>query len=180
MSKKVNLRKVIVPCRFSYLFCFKPNFTNEADAKYSVSAIIPKSDTKTIELITSAIEEAKKEHIGKWGGVIPINLRMPLRDGDVERPEDDAYKNSYFINASSKQRPEVVDKNVNPISDSSEIYSGCYGRISLIFYGYKSGGNVGIGAALGNIQKIKDGDYLGNRASAVDEFEIVEEELFIN
>ena len=85
MSKDVNSTKVIVPCRFSYLHCWEPDSVNGGDPKYSVSAIIPKSDTKTIEAIKAAIEQAKKDSISKWGGKVPANLKLPLRDGDIDR-----------------------------------------------------------------------------------------------
>lgn len=179
MSKNTVATKVIVPCRLSYLHCWEPNSINGGDPKYSVSAIIPKSDTKTVEAIKTAIEQAKKESISKWGGKIPNNLKMPLRDGDIERPDDEAYKDSYFFNANSRQAPQVVDGKVQPILDQSEVYSGCYGRISVTFYGYNSNGNRGIAAGLGNIQKLKDGEPLGGRSKASDDFETVEDDDFL-
>ncbi|WP_141604603.1 DUF2815 family protein [Terrilactibacillus laevilacticus] len=179
MSKNTVATKVIVPCRLSYLHCWEPNSINGGDPKYSVSAIIPKSDTKTVAAINVAIEQAKKESISKWGGKIPNNLKMPLRDGDIERPDDDAYKNSYFFNANSRQAPQVVDGKVQAILDQSEVYSGCYGRISVTFYGYNSNGNRGIAAGLGNIQKLKDGEPLGGRSKASDDFETVEDDDFL-
>ena len=142
--------------------------------KYSVSAIIPKSDTETIEKIKRAIEQAKKDSVSKWGGKVPANLKLPLRDGDIDRPEDEAYADSYFFNANSKQAPQVVDKNVQPILDQSEVYSGCYGRISVNFYGFSTNGNKGIAAGLGNIQKLRDGESLGGRTNAEDDFDAVE------
>ena len=93
-------------------------------------------------------------------GKIPANLKLPLRDGDLDRPEDEAYAESYFINANSKQAPQVVDKNVQPILDQSELYSGCYINASVTFYAYNSNGNKGIAAGLGNIQKVRDGEPL--------------------
>ena len=114
-NENANLTKVIVPCRFSYLHCWEPNAVSDGDPKYSVSAIIPKSDTETIEKIKRAIEQAKKDSVSKWGGKIPANLKLPLRDGDIDRPEDEAYADSYFFNANSKQAPQVVDKNVQPM-----------------------------------------------------------------
>lgn len=99
MSKNMNPTKVIVPCRFSYLHCWEPDSVNGGDPKYSVSAIIPKSDTKTINAIKAAVEQAKKDSVSKWGGKIPANLKLPLRDGDIDRPDDEAYANSYFFNA---------------------------------------------------------------------------------
>ena len=129
MSNSQNKTKVIVPCRFSYLHCWEPDAINGGEPKYSVSAIIPKSDTKTIEQIKAAIEQAKKDSVSKWGGKIPANLKLPLRDGDIDRPEDEAYAGCYFFNANSRQAPEIVDAQVQPILNQSEVYSGCYGSV---------------------------------------------------
>lgn len=175
-NENISLTKVIVPCRFSYLHCWKPNAVNGGDPKYSVSAIIPKSDTETVEKIKRAIEQAKKDSVSKWGGKVPANLKLPLRDGDIDRPEDEAYADSYFFNANSRQAPQVVDKNVQPILDQSEVYSGCYGRISVNFYGFNNNGNRGIAAGLGNIQKLRDGESLGGRSNAEEDFDAVEDE----
>lgn len=180
MSNTANATKVIVPCRFSYLHCWEPDSVNGGDPKYSVSAIIPKSDTKTINAIKVAVEQAKKDSVSKWGGKIPANLKLPLRDGDLDRPDDEAYANSYFFNANSRQAPQVVDARVQPILDQSEVYSGCYGKISVTFYGYNSNGNRGIAAGLGNIQKLRDGESLGGRSSAADDFQTEEEEDFLS
>jgi len=180
MKNNTVATKVIVPCRLSYLHCWEPDSVNGGDLKYSVSAIIPKSDTKTVEAVKAAIELAKKESASKWGGKIPANLKAPLRDGDAERPEDESYKNCYFFNANSRVAPQVVDAKVQPILDKSEVYSGCYGRISVTFYGYNSTGNRGIAAGLGNIQKLKDGEPLGGRVDATDEFVSAEESGFLD
>lgn len=175
-----NNTKVIVPCRFSYLHCWEPDSVNGGDPKYSVSAIIPKSDTKTINAVNAAIEQAKKDSMSKWGGKIPANLKLPLRDGDIDRPDDEAYAGCYFFNANSRQAPQVVDSKVQPILDQSEVYSGCYGKISVTFYGYNSNGNRGIAAGLGNIQKLKDGESLGGRTSAADDFQTEDDEDFLS
>lgn len=173
-NENVNITKVIVPCRFSYLHCWEANAVNGGDPKYSVSAIIPKSDTETLEKIKKAIDQAKNDSVSKWGGKVPANLKLPLRDGDIDRPEDEAYADSYFFNANSRQAPQVVDKNVQPILDQTEVYSGCYGRISVNFYGYNSNGNRGIAAGLGNIQKLREGEPLGGRSNADEDFEAVD------
>ena len=175
-----NTTKVIVPCRFSYLHCWEPDSVNGGDPKYSVSAIIPKSDTKTINAIKAAIEQAKKDSVSKWGGKVPANLKLPLRDGDIDRPDDEAYAGCYFFNANSRQAPQVVDAKVQPILDQSEVYSGCYGKISVTFYGYNANGNRGIAAGLGNIQKLKDGESLGGRSNAADDFQTEDDEDFLN
>ena len=175
-----NNTKVIVPCRFSYLHCWEPDSVNGGDPKYSVSAIISKDDIKTINAVNAAIEQAKKDSMSKWGGKIPANLKLPLRDGDIDRPDDEAYAGCYFFNANSRQAPQVVDSKVQPILDQSEVYSGCYGKISVTFYGYNSNGNRGIAAGLGNIQKLKDGESLGGRTSAADDFQTEDDEDFLS
>ena len=116
MSSFSNPKKVMIPCRFSFLHCWEPDSVNGSEPKYSVSAIIPKSDTKTVSAIKAAIEVAKQESLPKWGGKIPPNLKLPLRDGDIDRPEDEAYAGCYFLNANSREKPQVVDKQVQPIS----------------------------------------------------------------
>lgn len=180
MNTNTNPTKVIVPCRFSYLHCWEPDSVNGSEPKYSVSAIIPKSDTKTVNAIKAAIEQAKKDSVSKWGGKVPGNLKLPLRDGDIDRPDDEAYAGCYFFNANSRQAPQVVDSKVQPILDQSEVYSGCYGKISVTFYGYNSNGNRGIAAGLGNIQKLKDGESLGGRTSVADDFQTEDEDDFLD
>ena len=180
MNTNTNPTKVIVPCRFSYLHCWEPDSVNGSEPKYSVSAIIPKSDTKTVNAIKAAIAHAKKDSVSKWGGKVPGNLKLPLRDGDIDRPDDEAYAGCYFFNANSRQAPQVVDSKVQPILDQSEVYSGCYGKISVTFYGYNSNGNRGIAAGLGNIQKLKDGESLGGRTSAADDFQTEDEDDFLD
>ena len=176
MSKPNNPTKVIIPCRISYAHIFEPVSVNGSDPKYSASLIVSKSDTKTIAAIKSAIEQAKKDSAGKWGGKIPATLKVPLRDGDADRPDDEAYAGSYFLNANSRQAPQVVDRKVQPILDQNEVYSGCYCNVSVTFYGYNSNGNRGIAAGLGNVQFVKDGEALGGRSKASDDFESMDED----
>ena len=176
MSKET---KVIVPGRLSYANVWEPQSINGSEPKYSVSVIIPKSDKATIQKIQQAVEQAKQEAISKFGGKIPANLKLPLRDGDIDRPDDEAYANSYFINCNSKQKPQVVDQQVQTILDQTEVYSGCYGRVSVTFYGFNSNGNRGVAAGLGNIQKLKDGEPLGGRVRPEDEFGTVDDDDFL-
>ena len=162
--------------RFSYANVWEPKSINGSEPKYSVSLIIPKSDKKTISEVKKAIEEAKKEGLVKLGGKIPANLKTPLRDGDVDRTDDEAYKDSVFINANATAKPGIVDKKVNPIIDQSEFYSGCYGRASINFYAYNANGNKGIAAGLNNLQKLEDGEPLGGSSRAEDDFGPVEDD----
>ena len=171
--KRTNPTKVITGVvRLSYANVWEPKSINGGTEKYSVSLIIPKSDTKTLSASNEAVNASIEEGKGKFGGKIPNKavLKLPLRDGDIDRPDDEAYANSYFINANSNTAPQIVDRNVNPILDRSEVYSGVYARVSINFYAFNSNGNKGIACGLGNIQKIRDGEPLGGRTNAADDF----------
>ena len=172
MSANKNTTKVVTGVvRLSYANVWEPVSINGGTPKYSVSLIIPKSDTKTIEAINAAVDTAIKEGAAKFGGKIPNKaaLKLPLRDGDVER-DDEAYKGAYFVNANSTSAPQIVDRAVQPILDRSEVYSGCYARVSINFYAFNSNGNRGIACGLGNIQKVRDGEPLGGKSSAAADF----------
>ena len=118
----------------------------------------------------AAIEAAKQAGLSKFGGKIPANLKLPLRDGDTEREDDEVYAGKYFINANAKTKPGIVDKGGNPIIDTTEFYSGCYGHASITFYAFNTSGNKGIACGLNNLMKTRDGEMLGGRASAEDDF----------
>ena len=170
--------------RWSYANVWEPKAMEGGKPKFSVSLIIPKSDSVTVGKIRSAIEEAYRDGQSKLKGngkSVPAlsTLRTPLRDGDLERPDDPAYANSYFVNANSASAPGVVDANRNEILDKSAVYSGCYGRASISFYAFNANGNKGIACGLNNLQKIKDGEPLGGRASAESDFATEEDEDFL-
>ena len=172
MSQTTKAKVVTGKVRFSYANVFSPKAAQEgATPKYSVSIIIPKSDTKTITDINKAFEEVKTASATLFGGSVPKMLKGGLRDGDLEK-DDAAYANSYFINANSVNKPGVVDNDLNPIIDPSEFYSGCYGRASITFYPYNSNGSKGIACGLNNIQKTDDGEQLGGGSSAASDFAV--------
>ena len=157
--------------RFSYCHVFKAHSVEEGGrAKFGVSIIIDKKDTKLLKKIKDAIEVAKEEGKGKWGGKIPKVLKTPLRDGD-EKEDDEAYEGKFFLNANSNRKPGLVDADMDEIIDPDEFYSGCYGRASMNFYAYNSNGNKGIACGLSNLQKLEDGEKLGGGgSSAADDF----------
>ena len=159
----------------SKVFSWEPKAINGGTPKYSVSLIIPKSDEKTVAKVKAAIQAAYEEGSGKLKGngrSVPAldAIKTPLRDGDLERPDDAAYANAYFVNANSTTAPGIVDADRQEIIDHSEVYSGVYGRASISFYAFNSSGNRGIACGLNNLQKIKDGEPLGSRISAEDDF----------
>lgn len=177
MSKFNNPMKVITGSntRWSYANVWEPKSINGGAPKYSVSLIIPKSDKTTVDKINAAIKAAYEEGQSKLKGngrSVPAlsAIKTPLRDGDIERPEDEAYANSYFINANSPSAPGIVDADRNTIIDRSEVYSGVYGRASISLYAFNSNGNKGIACGLNNLQKIRDGEPLGGKSRAEDDF----------
>lgn len=186
-NKVNNPMKVITgpDTRWSYANVWEPKSINGGAAKYSVSLIIPKSDTKTIAKIEAAIKAAYDEGQVKLKGngrSVPAltAIKTPLRDGDTERPDDSAYANSYFINANSPTAPGIVDADCNPILTRSEVYSGVYGRASINFYAFNSNGNKGIACGLNNLQKIRDGEPLGGKSSAASDFGTDDDEDFLS
>lgn len=187
MAKFNNPTKVItgVNTRWSYVNAWEAKSINGGAPKFSVSLIIPKSDTKTIEKIQAAIKAAYEEGQGKLKGngkSVPALsvLKTPLRDGDAERPDDETYADAYFINANSATAPGIVDADRNPILDRSEVYSGVYGRASINFYAFNSNGNKGIACGLNNLQKIRDGEPLGGKSRAEDDFASEEDDDFLD
>ena len=187
MIKNSNPCKVITGKHtvFSYLTVNEPKTPLGGGApKYSVSLIIPKSDTTTVEKIKAAIRAAYDEGLGKLKGngkTAPAleDLRTPLRDGDKDRGGDEAYRDSWFVNANSTTKPGCVDADCNPILDTSELYSGIIGRASVTFYAYNSNGNKGIACGLNNLQKLTDGTPLGGRSRAEDDFADSDDDDFL-
>ncbi len=172
-----KITKVITgKCRASYANLLVPKAVKDDDKlKNSCSIIVPKSDKTTVDKIKAAIQAAYELGENKLKGngktAPPLDkIRTPLRDGDSERGDDPAYENSYFVNANSDVAPGIVDKDRNPILDAREIYSGMYARFSLNFYAYNTRGNRGVGCGLNNIQKLADGEALGGKSRAEDDF----------
>ena len=170
--------------RWSYANVWEAKSVNGSAPKFSVSLIVPKSDTATVAKVKAAIEAAYKEGESKLKGngrTVPALsvIKNPLRDGDIERPDDPAYANAYFINANSATAPGIVDAACNPIMNRSEVYSGVYGRASISIYAFNANGNKGIACGLNNLQKISDGEPLGGKASAESDFATDDEEDFL-
>ena len=186
-NKYENPMKVITGprTRWSYANVWEAKSLNGGTPKFSVSLIIPKSDTETVEKVRAAIKAAYTEGENKLKGnskSVPAleDIKTPLRDGDKERKGDEAYKGCYFVNANSTTKPGVVDADRNPILDSSELYSGIIGRASINFYAFNSNGNRGIACGLNNLQKLADGTPLGGHSRAEDDFADDDDDDFLS
>lgn len=172
-----NATKVVVPCRISFANIWEPKSINGSEEKYSVSLLVPKEDKATLTKIHKAIEAAKEAAKSKkWNGKIPANLKLPIHDGDIDRPDDENYAGCFFFNATSKDAPQIVDRKVQPIIDPMECGSGDYCNVSVNFYGFVASGNKGVAAGLQNIQLVRHGERLAGKPSAASDFVAIEGE----
>lgn len=182
MSKIINGTRVLISeARLSYANVWEAKSINGGDPKYSVSLIIDKNDKEAIKVINEAVDLAIKEGIGKFGGKVPNKaaLKLPLRDGDAEK-EDEAYEGCYFMNANSKMAPQIVDSKRHQITNQTEVYSGCYASVTVSFYAFNVNGNRGVACSLGNIMKLRDGESLGGKVNAADDFGTADDDEFLN
>lgn len=167
-SSRATSGKVLL----SFLHVFEPKAISDGDdEKYSVSVIISKKDKFTLTAYRAAIKAVETQVIKeKYKGIRPKKWKTPLRDGDdPEEERDESYANSFFIGANSKRRPKLYDKNLEPITDEEDLYSGCFGRVCINFYAYDVGGNKGIAAGLESIMKLSDGTPLGGGGGNAEE-----------
>lgn len=162
--------------RLSFVHLFQP-YANQPgqEPKYSTTILIPKSDGATMQRINAAIQAAIQKGVsGIWAGARPAQPKTPIWDGDGARQNGEAFgeecKGHWVLTASSKQQQSIVDANMNPIINQTEVYSGMFGRVNLNFFPFSNSGNRGIGAGLGPIQKLADGEPLGGRVSAEQAF----------
>lgn len=171
MSSRNGTKVITGEVRFSYLHVFEP-YAGEVGqkAKYSVALLIPKKDKQTIALIEEAIAEATEQgQTSKWGGKVPKNLKLPLRDGDEEKADEHPeYAGMYFVNASSERQPGLVDSHKQEIFSDQELKSGDWGLASINFYPFSVSGNNGIACGLNNLMKKRDGESLGGTPASAE------------
>jgi hypothetical protein len=177
---KVNTKVVTGKVRLSYVHVWEP-FTNNPtqEAKYSCVLLIPKTDKVTIKALRAAQQAALVAgKDSKFGGKIPAVWADTIHDGDEEADLDQnpEYAGHMYMSVSSKTKPGVVDANVQPILDSTEVYSGCYARASINCFPYNFSGKKSVSFGLNHIQKLSDGDSLMGMTKAEDDFDAVDED----
>lgn len=168
------MSKVITPeFRVSFPNVFrtaKPMAGSTQEPKYGITMLFPKG--ADLSALKKATEDACVEKWGADKAKWPKNLRSPFRD-QGEKDYEGYEEGAVFINATSKQKPGVVDANLNDIIDEAEFYAGCYARASINAFAYDTAGNRGVAFGLNNVQKLKDGEPLGGRTRPEDDFEPV-------
>lgn len=179
MAKLTGTKLITNEVRASYAQVFEPaSMTDrDSDAKYSISLLIPKDDTETIELIEKGIEAARKGGVEKFGKKFPLKPKTTFRDGDEERPDDPAYAGHMFLNCSSKTKPGVVKKapaespvKTIELTSEDEFYSGCYCKAAINFYAYNFNGSMGVAAGLNNLLFTRDGERFAGKDAAENDF----------
>lgn len=178
-----NVRTPDFRASYPNLFKAKKNELNGKD-EYSVVALFKKGQDLSVlkAAATAAIELKWGKDKAKW----PSQLKSPFRDqGDRAKTDENGRKvlpggyedGAIFMTLKSDQRPGMVDQNVVPIIDTSEVYAGVFLRATIRFYAYDHKGNRGVGCGLQNIQKVKDGDPISGRVKAEDDFAPVPKEM---
>jgi hypothetical protein len=163
--------------RLSFVHVAEPQKNNDGTEKYGVCIMIPKDKEALKSMFDEAINEAAVRDAAKWGGKVPKGLHLPIHDGDDVADERPEFADMWYLNATSRERPGVLDEEGNRMLDFTELYSGCWARVGLNFAGYSFQGNKGIGAYINNIQKMKDDTRLGgSRASAESDFGIEDDD----
>ena len=162
--------------RLSYANLTRPYGRDGQEPKYSTTVLVPKADVATKQRLDAAIEAAIQAGVSsKWGGQRPPMLAVPVHDGDGNRPSDgapfgDECKGHWVFTAKSDSKPEIVDVNLNPVINETEVYSGMYAHVSVDFFPYNSNGRKGVGCGLGNVMKVSNGEPLAGRTSAAEDF----------
>jgi hypothetical protein len=172
-----DIVKLITPkARASFPNLFAPKaFAPGMEAKYSLTLLIPKS--ADISALREATTQVAKE---KWGSKMPKKLKSPLRDGDSDESARPEMAGHWFIRATAKTKPGLVDKDLQAIIDPEDFYAGCWCRASLIPFAYDQAGNQGVSFALLNVQKLKDDEPFTGRVSAEDEFQAVTDDELLD
>lgn len=161
-----DTKVILTNVRFSFPYVFAPHaFKAGDDEKYRLVILIDKDDDANLDKIEDAIDaaaKASKEPLGKkWDS--------PLHDGDEDKPEDEVFADTFYLNSNSNTKPAVVDENLDPILDKEDFYAGCVGNVSVTFKAYNTKGGKGVGCYLNNVQKTDDGERIGARKATAEE-----------
>lgn len=163
--------------RLSYANLTTPRAAQQGgEPKYSVTLLIPKTDTATKADIDASIQAAANDATSKvWNGARPPQLKVPIYDGDGVRPSGVPFGNEckghWVMTASTKLKPDVVGvDNIRCQLAPTDIYSGMYARVTVRFFGYSNSGSKGVGCGLGAVMKTRDGEPLGGSSSAATDF----------
>lgn len=174
--------------RFTFCHLAEPYaYADGPNKKYSVDILIDKADTATLNTINANYDAARQKGINDYGNSFATKATPFIRpvgsdkgllvdcDQDPRLMSDANYKGMYKLSVKSTTAPDVCKIQGGQLviipkeQIASEVYSGCYGKITFNFFPYIKG-TGGISCGLSNVLKTMDGDYLGGRASGTSDF----------
>jgi len=170
-TKFASMKVTTPKFRASFPAVFEPRPDLNGDMKYSVDMLFSKESTD-FKKLKQAVSHCIKE---TWG-TKPERFKSPFKEGATKTRAGkvlDGYQDTMVITAKTKDRPQIVDKQMNKIIDRNDFYGGCYAHASVVFKAYAKGANVGVTCYLQNIQKLEDGPSFGGRSNAEDDFEVI-------
>lgn len=176
---EMNTKIKIGPALGSYANIFKPRAADDkSEPKYSISLLFDKkalADGKTPEAKSYAelkrvVEAVARKKFGpEWAKI--RNFKLPMRDGDVEKPDHKEYAGKMFANASSTRQPGIVGRNLVPITTEQDAYSGCKFVAAVNVYAFEKAGNKGVALGLNNLLVFEKGERIDGRLDATEDFQ---------
>lgn len=171
---KIKTTIKLGPVLGSYANIFKPRAVDPKDEpKYSISLLFAKDakgpEAKSLEELRKMIDFVATQKFGPNYKKLP-NFKIPLRDGDVEKPDHKEYANKIFANASSTRPVGCVDRQLKPVTTESDAYSGCKFVASVNVYAFEKKGNKGVALGLNNLLVFEKGERIDGRKEAAADF----------
>lgn len=172
--RTASAAKVITcPCVISYPNLFKPRSVKPGDPqRYGCSLIFNvATDRACLDRIRGAVWFVGGERWRDFEQMVQQRrVRLPWRRGE-ERDQKGYGAGKIFLNCNSESPPGVVDRQVQPILNASEVYAGCQVIASINAFAYDRNGNKGVSFGLNNIQKVGEGERLDNRSTPSQDFQ---------
>lgn len=169
-------QQIVIPrgeTAYVHVFKAQPPMQEGKEPQFSATFLWDEKNPKLDKLRQAIVQVAEE----KWGKKAADmlkkgQLKSPLHEGSEKEDAKDAemYEGKVFLKASSTDRPQVVDKDLEDIVDKFDVYSGCIARADVWLFPYDKAGNKGVGAILNSFQKLDDGERRSGRRAAGDAF----------
>jgi hypothetical protein len=163
--------------RVSYPTLFTPRaFQPGNDPKYGIVLMFDKSNAEHMAFMKLLHQDCQAALAEKWPKeeerprvALVGETRSPIKDGDKtvnnngiplceKNPE---YAGQFIVRANTASRPAIVDRNMQEILDSNELYGGCFCKVNLNAYTFDMSANKGVTFGLNGVQKWSDGESFG-------------------
>jgi len=171
-----ELKKVTTPIfRVSFPNIFTPTSFDGGPAKYGVSMLFEpakfsEADKKAWAAMKALADEVSKNAFKKALKDLPDNFKKAFRRGEEKEGLDGYGPGIIFVNATSKMKPGLIDKDKTIITDQESFYAGCYARATVVCFSFDNKGK-GIAFGLNNLQKVRDGEAFSGRTDASEDFD---------